>query len=61
MSADITSVDLVAGGVIVSFTDGSAAFYDADFLHAHRSSKGNSLLPEEQEPKPTAPVRKDVR
>jgi hypothetical protein len=48
MNADVTEVDLVGGGIIVNFADGTAAFFDSKFLYAHRSDNGNNRLPDDK-------------
>ena len=48
MNAIVTEVDLVEGGIIVNFADGTAAFFNAEFLHSHRSAKGNSSLSDDK-------------
>jgi hypothetical protein len=46
MDATVTQVDLVRDGAIINFGDGTAAFFDAEFLYAHRSEGSNALLPD---------------
>jgi len=48
MHANVVSVDIVRGGMIVNFGDGSAAFFEARFLYAHRSEGNNTLLPDSE-------------
>ena len=46
-SPAIKDVDFVGGKVLVTFTDGTAALFNAEFLYAHRSNDGNTPLPPE--------------
>ena len=43
-NAVVKSVALVTGRGLVSFTDGAAALFDAEFLYAHRNKNGNIPL-----------------
>ena len=47
MEPTIKAVDSVDGKVLVSFADGIAVLYDANFLYSHRDDEGNQLLPAE--------------
>ena len=49
MSANVVEVDLAQDGVIISFSDGTSAFFREEFLYAHRSDDRNTLLPDEPE------------
>jgi hypothetical protein len=49
MRAQIIAVDQVRGGLIVTFNDDTAVFFDAEFLHDHRNDEGNGLLPAEKD------------
>jgi hypothetical protein len=44
----VVDVDLVEGGIIVNFADGSAAFFDAEFLYDHQGDNGNNHLPNDK-------------
>jgi hypothetical protein len=48
MNANVVSVDIVRGGMIVNFGNGTAAFFEAEFLYAHRSEGNNILLPDNE-------------
>ncbi len=61
MRAEVIAVDRVSGGVIVDFSDGTSAFYDVEFLHEHRTSKGNNLLPSENVQKKATKGRETPR
>jgi hypothetical protein len=45
MSISVASIDLVKDGVLVIFSDGTAAIFSAVFHHAHRNDTGNTALP----------------
>ena len=47
MRAIIKSVDRVDEKVLISFRDGTAIIFDAQFLYTHRNDKGNEALPPE--------------
>jgi len=47
MEVIIKDVDSVHGKVLVSFADGSAGLFDANFLYSHRDDVENQLLPAE--------------
>ncbi len=49
MRGIIKDVDLSEGMVLITFADGTAALFDAEFLYAHRDGEGNEPLPPEQE------------
>jgi hypothetical protein len=50
MKAIIRNIDLVRDKVLVTFGDGTATMFDAQFLYAHRNDEGNeSLAPEPHE------------
>jgi hypothetical protein len=48
VKANVISVDLVRGGMIVNFGDGTAALFGAQFLYDHRSEGNNTLLPDSE-------------
>jgi hypothetical protein len=48
MNPNVVSADIVRGGMIVNFGDGTAAFFEAKFLYAHRSEGNNTLLPDDE-------------
>jgi hypothetical protein len=48
MKATIKDVDFVDGKVLVTFGDGTATLFDAEFLYVHRSKSGNTPLPPEK-------------
>ena len=48
MNATIKNVDLVSGKVLVTFGDGTATMFDAEFLYNRRHDKGNEPLSPEQ-------------
>jgi hypothetical protein len=45
MSTIIRDVDLVEGKVLVTFGDGTATMFNAQFLYVHRNDEGNEALP----------------
>jgi hypothetical protein len=47
MSTIIADVDCVNDKVLVSFGDGTATLFDAQFLYLHRNDEGNEALPPE--------------
>jgi hypothetical protein len=47
MNASAIAVDLVRGDVLVNFSDGTAAIFNAEFLYVHRSDSNNKCLPDE--------------
>jgi hypothetical protein len=49
MHARIVAVDQVRGGLIVTFEDDTAFFFDAEFLRDHGNDAGNGLLPAEKD------------
>jgi hypothetical protein len=49
MKPTISNVDIVDNAVLVTFSDGTAALFDADFLYAHREEQGSDTLTEEGE------------
>ena len=44
MSAIIRDVDIVGDRVLITFGDGTATMFDADFLYVHRNNEGNEEL-----------------
>jgi hypothetical protein len=48
VKATVISVDIVRGGMIINFGDGTAALFDAQFLYAHRNEGNNTLLPDSE-------------
>lgn len=49
MQARIIAVDRVRDGLIVTFDDGAAVFFDAEFLYGLRNGKESRLLPAEKD------------
>jgi hypothetical protein len=49
MNPTVIGVDLVRGGVLIRFSDGTHFFFGAEFLYAHRSESGNASLPDGDE------------
>jgi hypothetical protein len=47
MRRTIKDVDLVDDKVLVSFVDGTATVFNAQFLYLHRSDEENEALPPE--------------
>ena len=47
MKATITAVDLAKGGAVITFGDGVAVFFIAEFLWMHRNDQRNQRLPAE--------------
>jgi hypothetical protein len=47
MNSNITSIDLVKGGVLINFDDGATVLFTAEFLSAHRNDTDNEILPVE--------------
>lgn len=48
MNPAIADIDLVRGGVLVTFSDGTYAFFDAEFLYQNRNADKNNLLPSDE-------------
>ena len=46
MNVKVIDADVISHGVLIYFEDGTAALFDADFLHAHRDSCGNGIVAE---------------
>jgi hypothetical protein len=44
MSTIIRDVDLVGDRVLVTFGDGTATMFNAEFLYANRNKEGNEAL-----------------
>jgi hypothetical protein len=44
MNARITDIEILREQVLVSFADGSAALFNAEFLYENRDKDGNTLL-----------------
>ena len=44
MGATIRDVDLVGDRVLVTFGDGTATMFNAEFLYVHRNKEGNEML-----------------
>lgn len=54
MKATVVEADLTKdGGVLVTFGDGTAAIFSADFLYAHREHESNKVLREDEPPPST--------
>jgi hypothetical protein len=47
MSTIIRDVDLVGDKVLVTFGDGTATMFNAQFLYVHRNNEENEALPPE--------------
>ena len=47
MDARVTHTDLAGACVLITFSDGTAALFDAAFLYAHSEDSGNKRLPSE--------------
>jgi hypothetical protein len=47
MSTIIIDIDLVGDKVLVTFGDGTATMFNAQFLYVHRRDEGNETLPAE--------------
>ena len=55
MKVKAIDADVTSQGVVIYFEDGTAALFDADFLHAHRDSCGNRIVTEEEDLEAPAP------
>ncbi len=47
MKATVLRADVVKGGLLVYFNDGTIALFDPAFLYANRKSDGNEIMPNE--------------
>ena len=45
MKATVLRADVVKGGLLVYFNDGTIALFDPAFLYANRNSDGNEIMP----------------
>jgi hypothetical protein len=41
---NVSTVDPAKEGVVINFSDGTSAFFTAEFLYAHRGNDGNKIL-----------------
>ncbi len=46
----ITDIEILREQVLISFADGSAALFNAEFLYENRDKDGNTLLQNEESP-----------
>ena len=55
MKVKAIDADVISHGVLIYFEDGTAALFDAEFLHRHRDSCGNTIVTEVEDLEPPAP------